>query len=101
MINIVRPIILKIAPDLTPEQLEGVISIIQEVKIDAVIAANTTISRTNLNSKFQKQNGGLSGKPLNHRSTEIISKIYRQTQGNLPIIGSGGVFTGEDAYEKN
>lgn len=98
--NQYRPIILKIAPDLTPEQLEGVISIIQEVKIDAVIAANTTISRTNLNSKFQKQNGGLSGKPLNHRSTEIISKIYRQTQGNLPIIGSGGVFTGEDAYEK-
>lgn len=98
--NVYRPIILKIAPDLTPEQLEGVITIIQEVKIDAVIAANTTISRTNLNSKFQKQIGGLSGKPLNHRSTEIISKIYRQTQGKLPIIGSGGIFTGADAYEK-
>ncbi|MEH6892704.1 quinone-dependent dihydroorotate dehydrogenase [Bacillus sp. JJ864] len=95
-----RPIVLKIAPDLTPEQLEGVISIILEVKVDAVIAANTTISRTNLTSKYQEQSGGLSGKPLNSRSTEIISKIYQQTQGKLPIIGSGGVFTGEDAYEK-
>ncbi|MGD6975886.1 quinone-dependent dihydroorotate dehydrogenase [Bacillus altitudinis] len=98
--NQFRPIVLKIAPDLTPEQLEGAISVILEVKVDAVIAANTTIYRNNLTSKHQKQNGGLSGKPLNSRSTEIISKIYLQTQGKLPIIGSGGVFTGEDAYEK-
>lgn len=95
-----RPILLKIAPDLSTEELESIVQTALQQKIDGIIATNTTVSREGLHSKEQKEAGGLSGKPLTHRSTEIIRSIYRMTQGKIPIIGVGGIFTGQDAYEK-
>lgn len=99
-----KPILLKIAPDLTNEQLDDIISIVLETKIDGVIATNTTISRDNL--KTEKQtidsigNGGLSGKPLTKRSTEVIRYLHEKSKGAFPIIGVGGIHSAEDALEK-
>ncbi len=99
-----KPLLLKIAPDLTKEQLDDIISLSAEVKLDGLVATNTTISRENLTSDndliHQIGNGGLSGKPLQARSTEVVSYIARQTSGSIPIIASGGIFTGQDAVEK-
>jgi dihydroorotate dehydrogenase len=99
-----KPLLLKIAPDLTQEQMDDIISLSAEVKLDGLVASNTTISRENLLSDQthvqQIGNGGLSGKPLQKRSTEIVSYLTRQTSGSIPIIASGGIFTGPDAMEK-
>lgn len=95
-----RPILLKIAPDLTDEQLLDIIEIIKETKIAGVIATNTTISRENLTSENQKENGGLSGKPLTKRSTEIIKFLSEKSRNAFPIIGVGGIHSPEDAIEK-
>jgi dihydroorotate dehydrogenase len=98
-----KPILLKIAPDLNWKQLDDILEIIQELKIDGIIATNTTIERSNLKSKaaltHRIGNGGLSGKPLKDRSVEIIKYIRQKSEG-LPIIGVGGVHTPEDALEK-
>jgi dihydroorotate dehydrogenase len=97
-----KPIMLKIAPDMTTEQLTDIVSIVQEVKLDALIATNTTISRDGLATSAEKVasigNGGLSGKPLTERSRQMVSEIFGQTKGTLPIIGVGGIMTGEDAW---
>ncbi|MCC7402137.1 MAG: quinone-dependent dihydroorotate dehydrogenase [Chitinophagaceae bacterium] len=103
--KIQRPILLKIAPDLTPEQLNDVIELAIEIKLDGIVATNTTISREGLSkeSKVKSQkagNGGLSGKPLAKRSTEIVKYISGKTGGKIPVIASGGIFTAEDAKEK-
>ena len=97
-----KPILLKIAPDLTEDQLLDIISIIDEVMIDGVIASNTTLSRTNLKSKesLTKEAGGLSGKPVKNRSTEVIRFLNKKSNNSFPIIGVGGIHTPEDAIEK-
>ncbi|TCP69604.1 quinone-dependent dihydroorotate dehydrogenase [Baia soyae] len=96
-----KPIFLKIAPDLTEEQLTEIIEIVLHTNIDGMIATNTTLSREGLQNQVSShETGGLSGRPLTSRSTEWISQIYRITQGKLPIIGVGGIFTAEDAYAK-
>ena len=99
-----KPIFLKIAPDLTTEQIDDVIDLALEIKLDGLVAANTTISRDHLqtiNHKLQTiGSGGLSGKPLQKRSTEIINYIHQKTNGQILIIASGGIFTAKDAKEK-
>ena len=99
---IAKPILLKIAPDLTKEQLDDVIDLALEIKLDGLVATNTTIDRDGLEHELKvgTETGGLSGKPLQRRSTEIVSYIYEKTKGEIPIIASGGVFTGSDAKEK-
>ncbi|MBA5630135.1 quinone-dependent dihydroorotate dehydrogenase [Moheibacter lacus] len=96
----IRPILLKIAPDLTDEQLWDIIDIVKTTKISGVIATNTTISRENLDSKNQKETGGLSGKPLTKRSTEVIRFLSEKSNNAFPIIGVGGIHSAEDAIEK-
>jgi len=95
-----KPILLKIAPDLTDEQLLDIIEIIQETKIAGVIATNTTISREGLKSENKHEMGGLSGKPLTKRATEVIRFLSEKSGKSFPIIGVGGIHTAEDAIEK-
>lgn len=95
-----KPILLKIAPDLTNNQLDDIIDIVRVTKISGVIATNTTISRDHLVSENRFETGGLSGKPLNSRSTEVIRYLYKQSNGSFPIIGVGGIHTPNDALEK-
>ena len=99
-----KPILLKIAPDLTNEQLDDIIEIVDEVKIAGVIATNTTISRENLDTSNDLLAaygmGGLSGKPLKSRSTEVIRYLSQKSKNSFPIIGVGGIHSEEDALEK-
>ncbi|NJO90047.1 MAG: quinone-dependent dihydroorotate dehydrogenase [Chloroflexia bacterium] len=99
-----KPILLKIAPDLSNEQLDDIIEIVKETKTSGIIATNTTISREGLSySKDEIEKigaGGLSGKPLGKRSTEIIRYIVEKTNATIPVIGVGGIMTVEDALEK-
>ncbi|BDB56982.1 quinone-dependent dihydroorotate dehydrogenase [Flavobacterium ammonificans] len=95
-----KPILLKIAPDLTDEQLLDIIDIINETKIAGVIATNTTLSREGLASENKIEMGGLSGKPLAKRSTEVIRFLSEKSNKSFPIIGVGGIHTAEDAIEK-
>ena len=99
-----KPVLLKISPDLTWEQLDDTLNIIEQTKIDGIVAVNTTAARFNLSYDTQKiteiGNGGLSGLPLKDRATEMIRYIHKKTQGKLPIIGVGGIMTRQDAQEK-
>ena len=95
-----KPILLKIAPDLIDTQLDDIIDIVISTKIDGVIATNTTLSREGLKSKNKLQTGGLSGKPLNKRSTEVIRYLRSKSNNAFPIIGVGGIHSAEDALEK-
>lgn len=95
-----RPILLKIAPDLTDEQLLDIIDIVKTTGISGIIATNTTISREKLKSENQKESGGLSGKPLKDRSTEVIRFLSEKSGKAFPIIGVGGIHSPEDALEK-
>ncbi len=97
-----KPILLKIAPDLSDDELLDIISIMQEVKIDGIIATNTTLNREGLRSpkSLIEQKGGLSGKPLTNRSTEVIRFLVKNSNNAFPIIGVGGIHTPEDAIEK-
>lgn len=95
-----KPILLKIAPDLTEEQLVDIIDIITSVKIDGVIATNTTLSREGLHSDNKSEMGGLSGKPVTKKSTEVIRFLYEKSKNAFPIIGVGGIHSTEDAIEK-
>lgn len=100
---IAKPILLKIAPDLTKEQLDDVTDLALEIKLDGLVATNTTIDREGLEHDLRigtLETGGLSGKPLKKRSTEIVKYIFEKTKGEIPIIASGGIFTGSDAKEK-
>ncbi len=95
-----KPILLKIAPDLTDEQLLDIIDIVKKTKIAGVIATNTTISREGLNSVHKKETGGMSGKPLAERSTEVIRFLSENSGKAFPIIGVGGIQSAKDAIEK-
>jgi dihydroorotate dehydrogenase len=99
-----KPLLLKIAPDLTNEQLDEIVEVVLETKLDGVIATNTTISRENLKTSASELEsmgaGGLSGKPLSNRSTEVIKYIASKSQKRFAIIGSGGIHSPEDAMEK-
>jgi dihydroorotate dehydrogenase len=99
-----KPILLKIAPDLTPQQIDDVIDLAMEIKLDGLVATNTTISRDQLHTTGQELEavgaGGLSGAPVRQRSTEIVKYIHQKTKGQLPVIASGGIFTTADAKEK-
>ncbi|MDA9679473.1 dihydroorotate dehydrogenase (quinone), partial [Flavobacteriaceae bacterium] len=86
-----KPILLKIAPNLTDEQLLDIIDIVKTTKTDGVIATNTTLSREGLESPNRSESGGLSGKPLTDRSTEVIRFLSQKSQKAFPIIGVGGV----------
>ena len=95
-----KPILLKIAPDLTNEQLIDIIDIVSTTKIDGVISTNTTISRDDLTSDIKSEIGGLSGKPLTNRSTEVIRFLAEKSNKAFPIIGVGGIHSAKDALEK-
>jgi dihydroorotate dehydrogenase len=99
-----KPILLKIAPDLTQSQIDDVIDLALEIKLDGLVATNTTISRDNLKTPAKTIEaigaGGLSGAPLRQRSNEVVRYIVEKTNGQLPVIASGGIFTGKDALEK-
>lgn len=96
----IKPILLKIAPDLTDEQLLDIIDIVKTTQIAGVIATNTTISRDGLQSQNQSEMGGLSGKPLTKRSTEVIRFLSEKSNKAFPIIGVGGIHSADDAVEK-
>lgn len=99
-----KPILLKIAPDLTREQIDDVIALALEIKLDGLVVTNTTIDRSNLVTPGNEVDaigaGGLSGKPVQQKSTAIVKYITEQTDGAIPIIASGGIFTAADAKEK-
>lgn len=98
------PLLVKIAPDLNMPDLEAIVDVAQRTNLSGIIATNTTISRDKLRTPERVVkacgDGGLSGRPLKPRSTEIIATLYRLTKGLMPIIGVGGIFTAEDAWEK-
>ena len=99
-----RPILLKIAPDLNPHQLDEIIEIVAETKIDGVIASNTSVNREGLKATEERLaeigNGGLSGKPIKDRSTATIQYLADKSNKAFPIIGVGGIHSAEDALEK-
>ncbi len=95
---------LKIAPDLSWTQLDDVIGLAKEIRLDGIVAANTTISRAGLQTPANELDsmgaGGLSGAPLKNRATEVVRHLCRNLQGQIPVIASGGIFTAADASEK-
>ncbi len=92
-----RPLLIKIAPDLSEEQLETVVAAVERYRLAGIVATNTTIDKTGLSVQ---EEGGASGRPLARRSTEIIRLLHRLTGGRVPIIGAGGIFNADDAREK-
>ncbi|MET0754250.1 MAG: quinone-dependent dihydroorotate dehydrogenase [Pyrinomonadaceae bacterium] len=94
-----KPLLVKIAPDLSEAEIEAIVDISLKLNLSGIIATNTTVKRENLKTKID-ESGGLSGKPLQNLSNEIIKKIYKYSKGKLPVIGVGGIFTAEDAFEK-
>ena len=102
--RIQKPILVKVAPDLTFEALDEILELVAPRNIAGIVATNTTIARPpTTDAKLQKiyaETGGLSGRPLRARSTEVVRHLYKQTQGKLPIIGVGGIFDADDAWEK-
>ena len=99
-----KPLLLKIAPDLSWTQIDDVIDLAKEIKLDGLIVTNTTINREDLNTQYSILNaignGGLSGIPLKERSTEVLKYISEKSNGSITIIASGGIFTAADAKEK-
>ena len=102
--DVKKPILLKIAPDLTDGQLDDIVEIVRETGISGIIATNTTISREGIDySKEEIEsfgNGGMSGKPVKQRSTEVIRYLHNKTNGEIPIVGVGGIFDADDVREK-
>ncbi len=99
-----KPLLLKIAPDLTNEQLDDIIDIVRTTGIDGIVSSNTTISREGLATPKAEVDaigmGGLSGAPLRQRATEVVKYLHTHSKGSIPIIASGGIFTAADAQEK-
>lgn len=99
--GISRPILLKIAPDLTNEQLDDIVDIVKETGIAGLIATNTTVVREGLKTEnLSAESGGLSGKPLTARATEVIRYLSKKSKGSFPIIGVGGIHSPQDAMDK-
>jgi len=98
-----KPVLLKIAPDVSDSQLADIVSILKEVKLDGIIATNTTLSRSDLKTPPGTVEaigeGGLSGGPLTERSRQVVGQLYDQLRGEIPIIGVGGIMSGEDAWQ--
>ncbi len=94
------PLFLKIAPDLTEAEIQDIADLTLDAGLDAIIATNTTLDRTGLTSHHAGQAGGLSGRPLFEKSTRVLAKLATATEGNIPLIGVGGVAGAQDAYEK-
>lgn len=94
-----RPLFVKIAPDLSDAQLDDIVEVAQSVSLAGIIATNTTVGRQGL-SQPAPEAGGLSGRPLRQRSTAVVHHLYGRLQGRMPIVGVGGIFTAEDAYDK-
>jgi dihydroorotate dehydrogenase len=94
------PLLVKLAPDLTDDELDDALEVINRTGMDGIIATNTTVSRDGLRSPIREEAGGLSGEPLRRLSTEMVRKIAKRTGGELPIIGVGGIITPADAREK-
>lgn len=95
------PLLVKIAPDLSENEKKAIASVVVKTKVDGLIVSNTTVSRpSHLKSANKQEGGGLSGRPLAALATETIRDMYRLTDGKVPLIGVGGVGTGQDAYEK-
>ena len=99
-----KPLLLKIAPDLSETEIESIVEVAQHANVSGIIATNTTVRRDGLQTSSEEVkacgDGGLSGAPLANRSNEVIALIHRLTRGTLPIVGVGGVFTANDAWEK-
>ena len=103
-----KPLLVKISPDLATEDIRDIVQLAQDCNLSGIIATNTTISRDALTTRtiattgksVTEEAGGISGAPVTQRSTEVIRLIYEQTQGKLPIIGVGGIFTADDAWAK-
>jgi dihydroorotate dehydrogenase len=99
-----KPILVKVAPDLSFEALDEILELAGPRQLAGIVATNTTITRPDTNerdlNRIYTEAGGLSGRPLRARSTKIVRHLYRQTKGSLPIIGVGGIFSAEDAWEK-
>ena len=95
-----KPILLKISPDLSKNNLSDIVDIVLSLKIDGIIATNTTIQRNSLKSKNMNESGGLSGKPISERSNEVIRYISEKAKGSIPIIGVGGIHSAQDAIDK-
>lgn len=98
------PLLVKLSPDLERNEVEMIVDVLQRLQIDGIIATNTTVSRNNLRTDAKRVSacgaGGLSGRPLRNTSTQMIARLYRLTDGRIPLIGVGGIFTAEDAWEK-
>ena len=99
-----KPILVKVAPDLSFAALDEILELVVPRQIAGIVATNTTITRPQTDNvalqKIYAETGGLSGKPLRTRSTEVVRHLYKQTNGKLPIIGVGGIFNADDAWEK-
>jgi dihydroorotate dehydrogenase len=98
------PLLVKLSPDLSHEQLEEVVDVLVRLRVDGIIATNTTIARDHLLTESARVvaigEGGLSGAPLKARATKMIADLFNLTKGKVPIVGVGGIFTGDDAWEK-
>ncbi len=95
------PLLLKVSPDLTAKDKEDIAEVVIETGVDGIIATNTTIKRPNyLNSRYKTEIGGLSGQPLFEASTQVLADFYALTRGKLPLVGVGGIGSGEQAYAK-
>jgi dihydroorotate dehydrogenase len=104
--QLLKPMLVKIAPDLADGDIIAIVELAQQYKLDGIIATNTTVRRDQLKTTtiagkpIDQEAGGISGKPVRSRATEVIRLIYQETQGQLPIVGVGGIFTADDAWEK-
>ena len=96
------PVIVKIAPDLTPHDMDDIAAVVLATAVDGLVISNTTIARPDClrDHPHAHETGGLSGRPLMELSTHVVGEMYRRTRGAVPIIGVGGVANGEDAYRK-
>ncbi|HKI68060.1 MAG TPA: dihydroorotate dehydrogenase (quinone), partial [Verrucomicrobiae bacterium] len=99
-----KPIMVKIAPDLSFDALDEILSLVGPRRVAGLVATNTTVARpqtaNTLSQRIYAETGGLSGRPLRNRSTEVIRHLFRQSHGSVPIIGVGGIFDANDAWEK-
>ncbi|HKI52513.1 MAG TPA: dihydroorotate dehydrogenase (quinone), partial [Anaerolineales bacterium] len=100
ILNVKCPILVKIAPDLTDEELDDAIGVILDKGMDGIIATNTTLARDGLRSKHQSETGGLSGSPLAVKSEAILSRVVKLVDGRVPVVSSGGIMNPDDAKKR-